>query len=65
MSAAIVATKILYPPTAHCSRCDWHLEDVDASKMRRETRKHVAKTAHSVWIDWNTTSRYDYVVAAR
>lgn len=63
MSGQVWATRVLYPPTAHCYYCDWCLEDVDPGKMRREVRKHCAKTAHTVWIDWNTASRYDYTPA--
>lgn len=55
----VYGKKVLYPPDGHCSRCDWHMSDTEPAKLRREVRKHVTQTGHSVWIDWNTATRYD------
>jgi hypothetical protein len=55
----------LAPPTVSCSRCDFHLEDAQMPKARREARKHVAKTGHMVWVDWNTSTRYEAVPGPR
>jgi hypothetical protein len=55
----VYATRVLYAPTSHCSRCDWHMTDVVPAKLRREVRKHVRKTGHTVWVDTNTAYRYE------
>lgn len=55
----VVASRLSYQPVAHCSICAWDLEDVDPRKMSREARKHCAGTGHAVWIDWNTSSKYE------
>lgn len=57
----VACSKISYQPISHCSICDWCIEITDHRRMAREARKHCSETGHTVWIDWYTTSRYDYI----
>ena len=55
----------LAAPTVTCSRCDFYMADADMAKARRQARKHVTETGHMVWVDWNTSTRYEAVPDGR
>jgi hypothetical protein len=57
----VISHRQLAAPTVTCSRCDFYLTDADMSKARREARKHVKATGHTVWVDWNTSTSYEAV----